>query len=117
VFRKASSLRKGFGFCRGKMKLSASEIVKTQESREHQFREKPLEKKDDIAMWRAQLEAATSISNPELRLREENYVKEKLKKAEKAQETRAREEQGLKDADAKRKKDDSRIRGFQSSGV
>lgn len=74
-------------------------------------------KTDEVAMWTAQLEAARSISNPELRAREEAYVVEKLKKVEKALKERAKEEEELRAADAQRRKEDLRVRGFQTSGV
>jgi hypothetical protein len=102
------------------MKLSTADIVRTQAEREAGFKEKGStspRKADEGAMWEAQLAAARSISNPELRAREEAYVLEKLKKLEKAKQTREKDEVLLREAESRRKKEDLRVRGFQSSGL
>ena len=105
------------------MKLSTADIVRTQTEREQAFKEKGAaagtspRKGDESAMWEAQLAAARAISNPELRAREEAYVLEKLRKLEKARQTREKDELLLREAESRRKKEDLRVRGFQSSGL
>lgn len=104
------------------MKLSTAEIVKTQNEREQALKDKasgtsPSLKGDESAMWEAQLAAARAIANPELRAREEAYVLDKIRKLGKARETREKNDLLLKEAETRRKKEDLRVRGFQSSGL
>lgn len=71
----------------------------------------------ESAMWESQLVAARAISNPELRAREEAYVLDKIKKLARARQEREKESAELLEAETRRRREDARLRGYQSSGL